>query len=79
MSEFVEPKSVYLVSSDSDKFDVPIDIALMSKLLTEMIDHSEEAQEIPIPEISTPTLSKVIEFLKQYKLEPMNEIKKVCF
>ena len=77
MAEFVESKSVFLVTSDSEKFEVPIEIAIMSKLLKEMVDQTEEAQEIPIPDVSTPILSKVIEFLKNYKVQPMNEIRRV--
>ena len=78
MAEFVESKSVFLVSSDSEKFEVPIEIAEMSKYLKEMIDPTtEEAQEIPVTDVSTPILSKVIEFLKNHKLQPMNEIRKV--
>eukprot|EP01036_Dinobryon_divergens_P022488 gene22488-30749_t len=77
MAEFVESKSVFLVSSDSEKFEVPIEIAEMSKYLKEMIDPTtEEAQEIPVTDVSTPILSKVIEFLKNHKLQPMNEIRK---
>jgi S-phase kinase-associated protein 1 len=37
----------------------------------------EEAQEIPLPNVKSPILAKVIEFCRHYKVEAMNEIEKV--
>ena len=34
-------------------------------------------QEIPLPNVKTAILAKVIEFLEHYKSDPMNEIEKV--
>ena len=81
MAEFAESKIVHLVSSEGESFDVPIEIAIMSKVVSEMInnaDQGDEAQDVIVPEVPSAILSKVIEFLKHYKLvEPMKEIKKV--
>jgi len=82
MAAFVESKNVLLVSSQGDSFEVPIEIANMSKVVNEMVnnaDQSDEAQEIIVPEVPSAILSKVIEFLTHYKSEPMNEINKVQF
>ena len=37
----------------------------------------EEAQEIPLPNVKSAILAKVIEFAQHYRTEPMNEIEKV--
>jgi hypothetical protein len=37
----------------------------------------DDVQEIPLPNVKTSILAKVIEFLEHYKTEPMNEIEKV--
>jgi S-phase kinase-associated protein 1 len=36
----------------------------------------EEAQEIPLPNVKSTVLAKVIEFLNHYRQEPMSEIEK---
>ena len=38
--------------------------------------HEDEVQEIPLPNVKTDILSKVIEFLTYYKEEPMTNIEK---
>lgn len=48
-------------------------------LLTQIIvaeQDEEEAQEIPLPNVKSPILAKVIEFCRHYKEEPMQEIEK---
>ena len=37
----------------------------------------DEVQEIPLPNVKTAILAKVIEFLEHYKSDPMKEIEKV--
>lgn len=36
----------------------------------------DEAQEIPLPNVKSPILAKVIEFCRHYKEDPMTEIEK---
>ncbi|CAE7485931.1 scon-3 [Symbiodinium microadriaticum] len=51
----------------------------MSELVKTMFDDEQgddEVQEIPLPNVKTPILAKVIEFLEHYKANPMNEIEK---
>jgi hypothetical protein len=54
----------------------------MSEVVKTMItddDDSDEIQEIPLPNVKSTILSKVIEFAKHYKEEAMTEIEKVKF
>jgi S-phase kinase-associated protein 1 len=77
MSEAI--KTVHLVSQEGESFDVSIDTAIMSELVKTMIDEDldeEEAQEIPLPNVKTTILAKVVEFIQHYKTEPMNDIEK---
>jgi len=74
-----EGKTVHLVSTEGESFDVPLSVAKMSELVKTMItddQDEEEAQEIPLPNVKTNILAKVIEFAQHYKNEPMTEIEK---
>ena len=75
-----ETRTVHLVSQEGESFDVPLSVAKMSELVRTMIDEDqddEEAQEIPLPNVKSSALAKVIEFAKHYKSDPMFEIEKV--
>jgi S-phase kinase-associated protein 1 len=71
-------KIVRLVSVEGESFDVPISVAKMSELVKTMIDEDEEdIQDIPLPNVKSTILAKIIEFCKHYKVDPMYEIEKV--
>lgn len=75
-------RTVHLVSQEGESFDVPLSVAKMSELVKTMIDEDqddEEAQEIPLPNVKSAILAKVIEFAQHYASEPMYEIEKVSF
>ncbi len=75
-----DSRTVHLVSQEGESFDVPMNVAKMSELVKTMIDEEqdeEEAQEIPLPNVKSSILAKIIEFTQHYKSEPMNEIEKV--
>jgi S-phase kinase-associated protein 1 len=77
-----DSRTLHLVSSEGESFDVPVDVARMSVVVGEMInddvqDDEEGAQDIPLPNVKSVILSKVIEFMHHHRLEPMNEIEKV--
>jgi len=80
MAEFTTSKNqVSLISGEGEKFVVPLDTALMSKLVETMVDLEQsenEEQECPLPIVKTHILSKVIDFIVHYKEEPMTEIEK---
>ena len=80
MAEFsITERLVHLVSQEGEQFEVPLDVATMSELVKTMFDSDQpedEVQEMPLPNVKTSILSKVIEFLTHYKGEPMTEIEK---
>ena len=57
-----------------------VKVAKMSELVKTMIpedaDDDEEAQEIPLPNVKSTVLAKVIEFCRHYAEEAMSEIEK---
>jgi len=72
-------KHVDLVSQEGDNFQVEKKVAKMSELVKTMIPEDEEGedqQEIPLPNVKSAILGKVIEFCKHHANEPMNEIEK---
>jgi S-phase kinase-associated protein 1 len=77
-----DTRSVILISQESESFEVPLSVAMMSELVKQIIDveqvNEDEKQEIPLPNVKSSILAKVIEFTNHYKTEPMTEIEKVC-
>jgi len=70
---------VDLVSQEGDSFQVERKVAKQSELVKTMLtddDDDVEQQEIPLPNVKSPILAKVLEFCKHHIEEPMNEIEK---
>jgi hypothetical protein len=75
-----EGRTVHLISQEGESFDVQLGVAKMSELVKTMVDEDQdenEAQEIPLPNVKSSILAKVIEFCQHHKVEPMEEIEKV--
>ena len=75
-----DARTVHLVSGEGETFDVPLSVAKMSELVKTMItddQDDEEVQEIPLPNVKSSILAKVIVFARHYKVEAMTEIEKV--
>jgi S-phase kinase-associated protein 1 len=75
-----DERSVHLVSQEGESFDVTLSVARLSELVKTMIDEEfseDEAQEIPLPNVKSAILAKVIEFAQHYREDPMHEIEKV--
>jgi S-phase kinase-associated protein 1 len=75
-----DKRTVHLVSQEGESFDVALSVGKMSELVKTMIDEEQEddeTQEIPLPNVKSAILAKVIEFAQHYKNEPMSEIEKV--
>ncbi|ETW09084.1 hypothetical protein H310_01543 [Aphanomyces invadans] len=73
-----DTQKVNLVSQDGDSFEVSREVAVMSELVRTMIadEQDDEAQEIPLPNVKSTVLSKVIEFCSHHHNNPMPEIEK---
>ncbi|CAI5744557.1 unnamed protein product [Peronospora destructor] len=74
-----DSRKVNLVSMDGDSFEVSRSVAAMSELVKTLISDDaddDEVQEIPLPNVKSPVLSKVIEFCSHHYNSPMREIEK---
>merc|ERR1719450_1452824 len=69
-------EQVKLRSSQGDLFVVEKGVVCMSNLLKNMIDDTGCDDEIPLPNVKSAILQKVIEYCKQHKENPAEEIQK---
>lgn len=67
---------VKLKSQQQDVFVVEKEVAMMSNLLKNMIDDTGCDEEIPLPNVKTAILQKVIDYCKQHKDSPAEDIQK---
>merc|ERR1712039_1082034 len=67
---------VKLKSSQGEIFEVEQEVACMSTLIKNMVDDSGTDEEIPLPNVKTAILSKVIDYCKYHKDNPPEEIQK---
>jgi hypothetical protein len=76
-----DSKTIELISQEGESYHIPLKIAKLSETIKNLINDQEdyEAQEIPLPQVKSSVLAKVIEFLQHYDSEPMGEIDKVRF
>lgn len=78
---------IKLTSKEGDAYEVPIKVAKMSKLVVETLggddafddndddnDAITEATEVPLPNVSSPVLEKVIAYCQHYQEEEMTPI-----
>jgi S-phase kinase-associated protein 1 len=72
-------KIVRLISQEGKSFDVLLPVAELSELVKGMVDDDTETPEIPLPNVKSSILAKVIEFCQYYKTDPMREINKVSY
>lgn len=67
---------VLLKSSQNELFPVEKDVAMMSTLLKNMIDDTGCEEEIPLPNVKSGILQKVIDYCKQHRDQQPEEIQK---
>merc|ERR1719221_1936028 len=63
-----------LTSSQGEIFEVLPEVACMSTLIKNMVDDSGTDEEIPLPNVNTAILSKVVDYCKYHKDCPPEEI-----
>ena len=68
-----EGDKVLLKSSQGEIFEVEPEVACMSTLVRNMVDDSGTDEEIPLPNVKTAILSKVIDYCKYHKDSPPEE------
>lgn len=66
--------TVTLVSMDGDSFVVDAAAIVVSKLLDAMVDGPSAAKEIPLPNMRSSVVAKVVEFCQHNRTEPMKKI-----
>jgi S-phase kinase-associated protein 1 len=75
--------SCKLVSQEGEAFEIPIEVAQLSGLVKNVLTGEADAgenvdmPEIPLPQVNTIILQKMIDFLKHYHEQPMDEIDRV--
>ncbi|CAE6442298.1 unnamed protein product [Rhizoctonia solani] len=63
---------VVLVTSDNEQFNVDKDVAERSVLIKNMLeDVGESDQPIPLPNVSSSVLKKVLEYCEHHRAEPL--------
>jgi S-phase kinase-associated protein 1 len=69
-------KIVRLYSSEEEAFEVTVSTASLSEMIKTMIDEDEddEVQEIILPNVSSRSLARTVEFMRHHAVEPMTEI-----
>jgi len=69
-------ETLTLESADKEKFVVPKKVAIMSELVKTMAEGDKEEKEIPLPNVKSKVLQKVISYLKYHAENPPKEIEK---
>jgi len=69
-------QKVKLVSSQGDEFVVDVEVAALSTVVKTMIDDSGTDEPVPLPNVKTFTLEKVIEYCTHHKDNPAPELAK---
>eukprot|EP00558_Chaetoceros_sp_UNC1202_P010423 CAMPEP_0197247252 /NCGR_PEP_ID=MMETSP1429-20130617/27360_1 /TAXON_ID=49237 /ORGANISM="Chaetoceros sp., Strain UNC1202" /LENGTH=172 /DNA_ID=CAMNT_0042708119 /DNA_START=85 /DNA_END=603 /DNA_ORIENTATION=- len=69
--------TVVLISSDSERYEVPLKVARMSEVVNSLFPEDSDdpiEPEVPCPKVSGPILKKVVEYCKHYQDEAMQKI-----
>ena len=66
-----------LVSQEGEKFSVSRKVGQMSELVKVLTEDADSSDEVPLMDVKTPVLAKVIEFCKHHVENKLPEIEKV--
>jgi len=69
-------ETLRLESQEGEKFTVPKKVALMSELVKTMAEGDKEENEIPLPNVKSSVLKKVVEYMRYHADNPAKEIEK---
>jgi len=76
LDDGAEEKVLKLVSQEGEKIEVPKRIAVQSELVKTMSEGDKEENEIPVPNVKSAILRKVIDYMKYHVDNPAREIEK---
>jgi len=65
-----------LLSQEQEPFPVPKKVALMSELIKTMVEGDKDSTDIPLPNVKSNVLTKVIDYLKYHVDNPAKVIEK---
>jgi S-phase kinase-associated protein 1 len=69
--------TIELISKDGQTFVVDADAIFMSQLIKDMVeDNEDEVPRIPVPNVESKVLAKVIEYCEYHHDKPIEEIEK---
>ncbi|KAI4305642.1 hypothetical protein L6164_028997 [Bauhinia variegata] len=69
MSTSSEKKVIKLISSEGETLEVEIAVAIQSETIKNLMEDVFSEGNIPLPNLSGPILSEVIEYMKKHKEE----------
>jgi S-phase kinase-associated protein 1 len=69
-------KQLRLASKEGEEFVVEVEVACKSQLIKNMVEDSGAEEEIPLPNVSSAVLAKVIEYCRHHKDSDPPEIEK---
>ena len=69
-------EKVTLKSASGESYQVDREVAEMSTLLKNVVDDTGCEEDIPLPNVKSPILEKVIEYCKHHRQVPAEEIQK---
>ena len=69
-------EEIVLLSQEQEKFKVPRKQVLMSQLVKTMVEGDSDEKEIPLPNVKSAVLSKVVAYMQHHAGNPAKEIEK---
>ena len=69
--------TVCLISSEGVAFHVHEEVVMLSEVVKRVLEGERKNEPIPFLNVKSATLTKILEFCRHYRQDPMNEIEKV--
>jgi len=76
LDEPAADEKLKLISQEEEAFPVPRKVALMSELVKTMVEGDKEEKEIPLPNVKSAVLKKVVDYMNYHTDNPAKEIEK---
>ena len=69
--------SIRLISAEDESFVIPIKVASVSNFIKSALDDQNTEEDLPLPNVKSKYLTRVIDFCKHYVEEAMHDIERV--